>query len=66
MNKETVFNYGKYLFGVCGGLVSGLLFSKAAYHKGQADAYGKIADDLEGLNKEIEEKIADNKEESQK
>lgn len=54
MNKNK-FSIGWYMFALFGGLASGLTFSKAQYHKGQADAYNKIAKDLEKVSEEIEE-----------
>lgn len=54
MNKNK-FSIGWYMFALFGGLASGLTFSKAQYRKGQADAYNKIAKDLEKASEEIEE-----------
>lgn len=59
--KNGKFSLGWYYFALCGGLVSGLLFSRAQYHKGQADAYGKIADDLSKISEETEKWLEEHK-----
>lgn len=62
--KSSKFNVGMYLFAAVGGLVSGLYFSKAMYHKGKLDAYNetheslcKLAEDIQGVlnRKEVNE-----------
>ena len=57
MKNEGKFSFGMYLFAMVGGMVSGLLFSKAAYHKGQADAYNDIAEDLEKITNSIQDSV---------
>ena len=65
MKNNKNFSLGWYAFAAIGGLTSGLLFSKAQYHKGQADAYNKIANDLQELSDGIEQGLTkmDKKEE---
>lgn len=63
--KNGKFSLGWYYFALCGGLVSGLLFSRAQYHKGQADAYNKIAEDLSRLSKEGELWLDEHKKEDE-
>lgn len=57
MKKDGNYSFGWYMFALFGGLTSGLLFSRAQYHKGQADAYDHISKDLDALSKGIEEGI---------
>ena len=59
--KNGKFSVGWYYFAMFGGLVSGLLFSRSQYHKGQADAYGKIADDLNKMSEETEKWLEEHK-----
>lgn len=42
----------------CGfGVLTGLVFGRANYHKGQRDAYEEIANDLNKINEEVEEML---------
>ena len=52
------------LMGIYGlfGIGTGLLFGRAQYHKGQADAYEAIAEDLNKISNEIEESLKDKEE----
>lgn len=49
------FNFGWYVFAAIGGFVSGAMFSKSHYFKGQADAYEEMANSLEDMTNGIEE-----------
>ena len=59
---EGKFKMGWYLFALGGGVLAGGLFSRAQYHKGQADAYKKISEDLEKLSDEAEKMLEKEKE----
>lgn len=58
---------GLILMGIYGvaGVVTGLMFSKAQYHKGQADAYEDITNDLNKVIEETEEMLNKKAEESE-
>lgn len=51
--KSSKFNIGMYLFAAVGGLVSGLYFSKAMYHKGRLDAFREVQGDLSKLAEDV-------------
>lgn len=57
------FSLGWYMFALCGGLASGLCFSRAQYHKGQRDAYADIVEILEGVHQQHLDEYLENKEE---
>lgn len=52
------YSYGMYLLALGCGLVSGLCFSKAAYYRGQQDAYTEcgnlLKNSIDKLKKELE------------
>ena len=52
-------NLSKVLLSVYGlfGIGTGLIFGRSQYHKGQADAYDKIAKDLEETIQNVEEEL---------
>lgn len=52
------FNIGWYMFALIGGIASGAMFSKAQYHKGQADAYQTMADELDDICNNAEKELA--------
>lgn len=54
-------NFGWYVFAAIGGFVSGAMFSKAHYHKGQADAYEEMANSLESMIDETEKFLDEHK-----
>lgn len=60
--KNGKFNLGWYAFAGVMGMLAGGCFSRAQYHKGQADAYTKITEDLEKINTEVEEKLHEKEE----
>lgn len=47
--KKGGFSLGWYLFALGMGVASGGLFVQGAYHKGKADAYYQIAEELKAL-----------------
>lgn len=47
MKNEGLFDFGLYCFAFVGGVLSGLLLSKANYYKGKGDAYKEITDMLD-------------------
>lgn len=59
------FSIGWYMFALIGGLASGLMFSKAQYHKGKADAYKDINDALEKFYNDVEEYFANREKEDE-
>lgn len=58
MSKNN-FNFGWYMFAMVGGMASGLMFSRAQYHKGQADAYSEISERLQKVHEDVEEYLAE-------
>ena len=48
------FNSGLYVFALCGGFATGLLFSRSQYYQGKMDAYDEMAEDLREVQKEVE------------
>ena len=63
MRKFSLIAY--YGFALLGGMVTGGLFAKAAYHKGKADAYNDCAEMLEELRDEAVRIVAKKEEEAQ-
>lgn len=61
--KSSKFNLGLYVFAAVGGLLSGLSFSKALYHKGKVDAFKEVQGELDKLAKGIKD-VLDKREES--
>lgn len=44
------------------GIGTGLIFGRAQYHKGQADAYDDIAENLKEISDEIEKSLEEKEE----
>ena len=63
MGKER-FNLGVYMFAAGMGLLSGLMLSKAAYHKGKADACEECSELLREAVDKVNEEL-DKKEEEE-
>lgn len=51
MNNK--FSLGLYLFALCGGLASGMAFSRSQYYRGKSDAYKEVAKELEIVREEV-------------
>lgn len=57
--KSIILHYATALIG---GIVTGGLFAKSQYYKGQSDAYAEIAKDLDELVQTTEEQLEKQKE----
>lgn len=62
--KSGKFNVGMYLIAAVGGLVSGVCFSKAMYHKGKLDAFNEVQGSLDKLAEDIQD-VLDKREEQE-